>query len=374
MSSVMMDRMGHSGFDLMELGDPRMRLNYQIPVSSCHLSMLSIACVFILAALSGKTQSFSPATMPPASNEPHAISVTSELVVLPVNVTDANGNFVPGLTENNFHIYEEKRLQNLSVFQREDAPVSVGLIVDHSGSMELKLPNVITAISAFANSGNPEDEMFVVDFNDNVVIEPLDGKPFTSNSLELEKALEAVSAHGRTALYDAVAEGLNHLQLSHLQRKALIVISDGGDNASQFKRSEILALARQSQVMIYSIVLEDEFSKEQDPKVLRQLSADTGGVAFFPDSQQSVFESSTQIARDLREQYVLGFVPEKHGNGNMYRKVQVTVTTLGKGKLHVRTRAGYSVASERGALAGLVGNSALSSFTSGTKKSGINLR
>ena len=105
-----------------------------------------------------------------------------------------------------------------------------------------------------------------------------------------KKRVEAVSAHGRTALYDAVAEGLNHLQLSHLQRKALIVISDGGDNASHSKRSEILALARQSQVTIYSIVLQDEFTKEQDPKVLRQLSEDTGGVAFFPESRQSVVD------------------------------------------------------------------------------------
>lgn len=112
------------------------------------------------------------------------------------------------------------------------------------------------------------------------MVEPLDGKPFTNNPVELEKAVEAVSAHGRTALYDAVAEGLNHLQLGHLQRKALIVISDGGDNASHSKRSDILALARQSQVTIYSVVLEDEFTKEQDPKVLRQLSEDTGGVAF----------------------------------------------------------------------------------------------
>jgi hypothetical protein len=142
-----------------------------------------------------------------------------------------------------------------------------------------------------------------------------------------------------------VAEGLNHLQLSHLQRKALIIISDGGDNASHSKRSEILALARQSQVVIYSIVLEDEFTKEQDPKVLRQLSEDTGGVAFFPESQQSVVESSAQIAMDLRDQYVLGFVPEKRGRGKLFHKVQVKVTAYEKGKLHVRTRAGYSVAS-----------------------------
>jgi Ca-activated chloride channel family protein len=348
------------------------KLICQFRVSSSQFNMLFIVSVFILAGSTGKAQSFAPTTLSPESYEQRAISVTSELVVLPVNVTDTNGNFVSGLTENNFHVYEEKRLQDLALFQREDTPVSVGLIVDHSGSMELKLPNVITAISAFAHSGNPEDEMFVVDFNDNVVIEPLDGKPFTNNSVELGRAVEAVSAHGRTALYDAVAEGLNHLQLSHLQRKALIVISDGGDNASHCKRSDILALARQSQVMIYSIILEDEFTKEQDPKVLRQLSEDTGGVAFFPESQQSVVDSSAQIAMDLRDQYVLGFVPEKHASRNLFHKVQVKVTTPEKGKLHVRTRAGYSVASERAAHAEMEKNTAMTSFSGGTNR--MNLR
>jgi VWFA-related protein len=330
--------------------------------------------MLVLLGSVGMAQSSLPATMSSEKNPQHAISVTSELVVLPVNVTDANGNFVSGLTEDNFRVYEEKKLQDLALFQREDAPVSVGLIVDHSGSMELKLPNVVKAISAFAHSGNPEDEMFVVDFSDDVVIEPLDGKPFTNNSVELGKAVEAVSAHGRTALYDALAEGLNHLQLSHLQRKALIVISDGGDNASQVKRSEILALARQSQVMIYSIALEDEFTKEQDPKVLRQLSEEAGGVAFFPTSEQSVVDSSEQIARDLREQYVLGFVPEKRESQNSFRKVQVKVTTSEKGKLHVRTRSGYSVASETAAVTVVEQKAAITHLNRGTKRSVTSLR
>ena len=351
-----------------------MRLIYYFRASTSHLNILFTACVLILVGSTAKAQSLPTTTLSSGTNEQHAISVTAELVVLPVSVTDANGNFVSGLAENNFSVYEEKRLKDLTLFQREDAPVSVGLIVDHSGSMELKLPNVITAISAFAHSGNPEDEMFVVDFNDNVVTEALDGKPFTSNPAELEKAVDGVSAHGRTALYDAVAEGLNHLQLSRLQRKALVVISDGGDNASHCTRSEILALARQSQVMIYSIVLQDEFTKEQNPKVLRQLSEDTGGVAFFPESQQSVVGSSAQIARDLREQYVLGFVPERHLNGNLFRKVQVKVTIPEKGKLRIRTRAGFSIASEGASLTKVEENTAVTGFNRGTRKSGTSVR
>jgi VWFA-related protein len=124
--------------------------------------------------------------------------------------------------------------------------------------------------------------------------------------------------------------------------------------------------------MIYSIVLEDEFTKEQDPKVLRQLSEDTGGVAFFPESQQSVIDSSAQIAVDLRDQYVLGFVPEKHASGNLFHKVLVKVTTPEKAKLHVRTRAGYSVASERASLAEGEQNTSMTSMSGGA--SGMNLR
>jgi Ca-activated chloride channel family protein len=341
------------------------KLLYPFRAFDGRFNMLLIAIVIFLIGPIGKAQPFQPESSSSATNDQHMISVTSELVVLPVNVTDTNGNFVSGLVENNFRVYEEKQLQDLALFQREDAPVSVGLIIDHSGSMELKLPNVVTAISEFAHSGNPEDEMFVVDFNDDVVIEPLDGKPFTSDPAELGKAVEAVSAHGRTALYDAIAEGINHLQMSHLQRKALVVISDGGDNASHNKRSEILALARQSQVTIYSIGLEDEITKEQDPKALRQLSEDTGGVAFLPESQQSVIDSSRKIARDLREQYVLGFKPGKHAAGASFRKVQVKVITPEGGKLHVRTRAGYSLATERAALAESEEKTAVTAYKSG---------
>jgi len=276
------------------------------------------------------------------------VSVASDLVLLPVNVTDKQGNFVPGLKEENFSVYDEERLQSLTVFQREDTPVSVGLIVDHSASMESKLPNVVAAISAFGRSGNPEDEMFVVDFNDTVKVEPLGGKDFTSVPSELE-ASEPLSASGRTALYDALAQGLTHLQLSHWQRRALIVVSDGGDNASLYKRSEILKLARESKVTIYSIILLHEHDKDEDAKALIQLSRETGGVAFLPQSQGSVMDFSLLIAKDLREQYTLGFVPEGKGMGSSFRKVQVHVAAPELGKLNVRTRSGY-FAESRGAV------------------------
>lgn len=141
-------------------------------------------------------------------------------------------------------MYEDGRPQSITLFRQEDIPVTVGLVVDHSRSMGPKLPDVATAVSTFAQSSNPDDQMFVVDFSDNVSLELPSGKPFTSNPRELAQAVSAVSARGMTALYDAVAEGLKHLELGHSDEKALIIVSDGGDNASGRKYADVLALAR----------------------------------------------------------------------------------------------------------------------------------
>ena len=268
------------------------------------------------------------------------ISVESALVALPVRVTDANGNVVPGLTQEAFSVFEDGRLQKLTLFQQEDAPVTVGLVVDHSRSMGPKLPEVAAAVSAFAHSSNSQDEMFVVDFNDDVWLQMLGGRPFTNDPRELEKAVAIVSARGRTALYDAVAEGLNHLRFGHCEKKALIIVSDGGDNASHQKFSQVLALAQQSQVVIYSIVLQGD-GQEENPGVLRRLSKSTGGIAYFPRSAETIASISALIARDLRDQYTLGFAPEKQGSDASFRKIQVRVTAPGRSKLRVRYRPGY---------------------------------
>jgi VWFA-related protein len=272
--------------------------------------------------------------------------VKTELVPLPVSVTDATGNVVVGLKLEDFRVYEDGRPQDISLFQDGDNPVSVGLIVDHSRSMGPKLSSVAAAVSAFARSSNPQDEMFVVDFNDDVTVELMNGKAFTNDPSELAKAVRAVAARGRTALYDAVAEGLVHLQLAHWEKKALIIVSDGGDNASQQKFSQVLARARHSQVMIYSIGLIGA-DEEEDPKILRRLSKETGGEAYFPSSTENVTDVSMRIARDLRQQYTLGFVPTKSEKSDSFRKLDVKVTAPGRGKIHVRTRPGYFVGSEK---------------------------
>jgi VWFA-related protein len=275
------------------------------------------------------------------------IAVSANLVLLPVKVTDARGTFVSRLKMEDFRVFEDGQLQKLTVFEEGDTPVTVGLIVDHSRSMGAKLPDVVAAVTSFALSSNSQDEMFVVDFNDDVLIELMRGKAFSNDAKELAEALKAVSARGRTALYDAVSEGLHHLQYGHLEKRALVIISDGGDNASHLKYSQVLAQARQSQSLIYSIALIGSDNEEENPGLLRRLCKDTGGIAYFPRAGESVTNVSTQIARDLREQYTLGYAPQNMKRADAFRKIEVKVGAPGRGKLHVRTREGYSLAAEK---------------------------
>ena len=305
-----------------------------------NFSLLPWCYPLAVLLLFSEAASLSKSQQSPPDAAPSIISVRAELVELPVRVTDARGIVVSGLNLGDFRVFEDGRPQKLTLFEREDAPVTVGLVVDHSRSMAPKLAEVSAAVSAFAHSSNPQDEMFVVDFNDDVWLQILGGKPFTHNAKDLETAIAAVSARGRTALYDAVAEGLKHLRFGHCEKKALIIVSDGGDNASHQKFSQVLALAQRSGVMIYSIVLQGE-GQEENPGVLRRLSKSTGGISYFPRSAETIASISALIARDLRDQYTLGFAPEKQSTDASFRKIQVKVSAPGRSNLHVRHRPGY---------------------------------
>jgi Ca-activated chloride channel homolog len=308
---------------------------------------LFLAPFLFFASISGFSPSLATDRLQADREAQAKISVSANLVLLPVRVTDKSGTFVAGLKLQDFHVYEDRQLQELTVFEEGDTPVTVGLIVDHSRSMGPKLREVASAVYSFAHSSNPHDEMFVVDFNDDVLIELMKGKAFSSDPKELEEALTAVKARGRTALYDAVSEGLKHLQYGHLGKKALIIISDGGDNASHLKYSQVLAQARQSQAMVYAIGLVGADDTEENPKLLRRLCTDTGGIAYFPQEGESVAKVSTKIARDLREQYSLGYAPQNIQRIDAFRKIEVKVTAQGRGSLRVRTRQGYSLAPEK---------------------------
>ena len=269
-----------------------------------------------------------------------AISVTSELVAIPVSVADGKGNFIAGLARSNFRIFVNNQPRDIALFEQEDTPVTIGLLVDHSGSMESKLPSVVAAIRGFTHSSNPQDEMFVVNFGDRAKMQSIGGKPFTSDAAEIDGAV-AIAASGRTALYDAVSLGISQLRLARWKKRALVIVSDGGDNASSIKYSQVLAQARQSQVSIYAVGLVDEFGEEENPKILEELCKDTGGIVFFPRSASEIASTTASIARDLREQYMLGFVPEK---GAEKGRIQVRVSAPHQGRMRVRARPTYSAA------------------------------
>jgi Ca-activated chloride channel homolog len=277
------------------------------------------------------------------------ISVHTELVAIPVTVTDARGHHVSGLSQENFRVYDDGRLQPIAVFHHGDEPVTLGLIVDRSQSMRPKSAALLAAVSALLQSSRPDDELFAVGFNDRVSFALPASRPYTSDVRELEAALAAVHAEGQTALYDGVAEGLQHLQLNRTAKHALIVVSDGGDNASHRTYAEVLALARRSNAVIYAIGLlgTSPAEEEEDAGLLKRLCKDTGGAAYFPRTPDEIAAVSTQVARDLREQYALGFAPATRTDGGAFRKIEVRVSAPGHGRLHVRTRAGYLVGREK---------------------------
>lgn len=273
------------------------------------------------------------------------ISVNVDLVALQATVRDRGGHVVSDLREQDFEVYEDGVRQTIKLFRHEDVPVTVGLVVDHSGSMLPKLPEVIEAVRTFARSSNPDDRMFVVNFNEKATL----GLPgFTSSADELQRAIAATRPAGRTALYDAAVTALEHLQTGGPEKKVLIVISDGGDNASVLGLPAVLKKFAQSNAVIYAIGIFDEDDADQNPGVLRHLAQATGGEAFFPTRLGDVSGICEQIARDIRNQYIIGYLSTSTKPPGAMRAIRMAVHSSGKGTLAARTRSGYIPVGEGG--------------------------
>ena len=273
------------------------------------------------------------------------ISVHTELVAVPVTVLDHRGSPLTGLRQSDFRVFDNGSERPILAVRQGDEPVTLGVIVDASLSMAAKTPAVLAAVSAVLESSRADSELFAVDFNDRVSFVLPQGRSFTHDAAELRMALTSVRAEGRTALYDGVLRGLEHLQRGHTDRRVLIVISDGGDNASRGTSAEVLALAHRSDAVIYGIGLlgSSSMDTEENAGVLKRLCRDTGGLAYFPRTLDEIASASAGVARAVREQYTLGFAPAPRGDGPALRTIKVTVRAQGHGRLRIRTRSGYVI-------------------------------
>jgi Ca-activated chloride channel family protein len=283
----------------------------------------------------------SPAAVPLVrAQEPSFRSSSSELVVVPVIVTDRPDHYVPDLTRDQFAVYDNGRPVDVQFFSSEDTPVTAGLVVDSSSSMRRKLGEVIAAASAFAQASNPEDELFALYFNDDVYDTLPDQKFLPASDLVgFRRALSLLVPQGRTALYDALLVGLERLASGTRARKVLVLISDGGDNASRSSLERVLERAKASNAAIYTIGLFDETDLDRNPRVLKRIATATGGERYLPHSAAPLLEACRHIAREIRSGYTIGYVPPDRDGA--YHRIRVEVTSRDRRKLIVRTRPGY---------------------------------
>ncbi len=270
------------------------------------------------------------------------IRMNVDMVLVPVTVTDPLNRLVTGLEKQDFQIYENSGEQRITSFACEDAPVSIGIIFDLSGSMSSKLVRARDAILQFIKTSNPQDEFFVIGFNDR----PELIEDFTSSVENIEARLATVHAGHRTALLDAIYYGVAKMKDAHHERKALLVVSDGGDNRSRYTEGEVRAAVREADVEIYSIGIFDPYAATPEertgPQLLDDISESTGGRLFRVDDVDEMSDIAEKISTELRNQYVIGYKPKDLSRDGKWRKVKVKVSPPpGLPPLTVYARTGY---------------------------------
>jgi Ca-activated chloride channel homolog len=283
-----------------------------------------------------------------ANGSPQKIINVSDMVALRVSVIDEKGQIVSGLQSDNFKVFEDKVEQKISVFSNTDVPVTMGLVIDNSGSMREKRQQVNAAALTFVKTSNPQDEAFVVNFNDEYYLDT--EEDFTSDTQQLNEALSRIDTRGSTALYDAIVGSLDHVKKGHKDKKVLLVITDGDDDASRLTLEQAMQAAEKSNTAIYAIgVFSDDDRKNEkrmirhSRKVLTELADATGGMAYFPDSLDQVEPLCAQVAKDIRNQYTIGYYPSNTNKDGTFRAIAIQlVPPHGRaGKLAARTRSGY---------------------------------
>jgi VWFA-related protein len=267
------------------------------------------------------------------------ISDNVTLVLLDVSVRSPKGGYVSGLQKANFQVFEDGRPRQITQFGNLDTPVSIGLVVDNSGSMRRKKPEVTMAGLSFAKQSNPLDEFFVVNFNNSVIRGLPPNLLFTDKLPLIRAALNYSDPAGQTALYDAIAYSLRHLEYAHLDKRTLIVVSDGGDNTSKTTFAELMKMVEASRASIYTVGLFDPDDHEVNPGVLRKIAAVSGGEFFQPETLDKVLPTFEKIAKDIRNTYTVGYIPDESDH-HVLRSVKVMAKENNL-RLNVHTRTSY---------------------------------
>jgi Ca-activated chloride channel homolog len=312
------------------------------------LALVSLLFASVLWSADSPKVSVDPRAKPtaPAAKGPRTdIRVDTTVVLINVTVTDPLNRFVTGLEKENFRLFEDKIEQKVTQFASEDAPLSIGLVFDTSGSMGNKLAKSREAVAHFFKTANPEDEFFLVQFNDR----PEMVMDFTTNLEDIQNRLTFTQSKGRTALLDAVYMALNKMKKAHNPRKALLIISDGGDNSSRYTESEIKNRVREADVQTYAIgIFEPVASRGRTaeelsgPSLLSEMAEQTGGRHFAVENLNELPDVAAKIGIELRNQYILGYTPTNKERDGKYRKVQVKlVQPRGLPPLRAFWRLGY---------------------------------
>jgi VWFA-related protein len=276
----------------------------------------------------------------PASQGDYTFRSDTRLVVLPVTVADKSGKLIPNLPQTAFKVYENGTEQPIKSFHREDVPVSLGIIIDNSGSMRDKRVKVETASADLVKASNPQDQVFVVNFNDEAYLDV----PFTNDIKKLEQGLARIDSRGGTAMRDAISMSIDYMKENGKKdKKVLLVVTDGNDTASTGTLEKLVAKAQKSEVLIYAIGLLNEEERREARKAKRaldELTSASGGLAYYPKELADVDKIALLVAHEIRNQYTITYTPTIQALDGSFRQIKVTVSGAGR-SAQVRTRTGY---------------------------------
>ena len=314
--------------------------------AACALIGFSLACLNVPSGSAQETQP-GPAAPPPGDSfkieKGKPIRTETQITLVGASVTDPLGRLVTGLQQENFRVFEDGVEQEIVRFSSEDVPVSIGVIFDMSGSMSDKIDKSRQAAVQFFRTANPQDEFFLVNFNDRAQLI----SPFTASVDDLQDRLMYTGAHGLTALFDGVYLGLSQMHGAHNTKKALLILSDGGDNHSRYSETEVRKFVREADVQIYAIGLFEPGGgpteeEREGPGLLNDLTTMTGGRMFVVKSVSQLPDIATKISMELRNQYVLGYRPSQRAHDGKWRKIKVRLNPpKGLPPLTVSAKSGY---------------------------------